>query len=135
MDSESLERAFTAGADSVILKAIHPSALSTVLDEALKGNIIHPPARLLARRSAPARAPEEHSDLTARELAILRLLAAGATNDEIAQKLWITRQTVKFHVSNIYRKLGVSNRTGACRYAHLSGVMQAIPAEAVSIAS
>ena len=49
-------------------------------------------------------------------------MASGATNGEIARQLWITQQTVKFHVSNIYRKLDVSNRTEACHYAHVNGI-------------
>jgi DNA-binding NarL/FixJ family response regulator len=55
--------------------------------------------------------------LTARELEILRWVAEGHTNARIARKLWVTEQTVKFHLSNIYRKLGVQNRTEASRYA------------------
>ncbi len=65
--------------------------------------------------------------MTSRELGILRLLAAGSTNPEIAGQLWITRQTVKFHVANIYRKLDVSNRTEACHYAHVNGMMAVAP--------
>ena len=87
------------------------------------------------QREAPDMHATEHLSLTARELGILRLVAAGATNREIAQQLWITRQTVKFHLSNIYRKLSVNNRTGACRYAHLNGMMRAAPSEQVRVAS
>ena len=49
--------------------------------------------------------------LTEREGAILAALARGLSNDAIAQELWITKQTVKFHLRNVYRKLNVSNRT------------------------
>jgi len=63
------------------------------------------------RREAPA------SPLTSRELEILRAVAEGHTNARIGRELWVTEQTVKFHLSNIYRKLGVSNRTEASRYA------------------
>ena len=55
--------------------------------------------------------------LTRRELQILRLARDGVGNKEIARDLWITEQTVKFHLSNVYRKLGVSNRTRASRVA------------------
>lgn len=123
MDGEQLTRAFEAGASSAILKDIHPRALATVLEATLKGNIVHSPATIEALGEAPQPVSSEHLSLTPRELAILRLVAAGAANGEVAQQLWITRQTVKFHLSNIYRKLGVNNRTGACRYAHLNGVM------------
>jgi DNA-binding NarL/FixJ family response regulator len=125
MNAGCVERAFDAGASSAILKAIHPCALATFLDEALSGNIVHSPAMIDAPKEAPNMLATEHLSLTPRELGILQLVAAGATNHEIAQQLWITRQTVKFHLSNIYRKLGVSNRTGACHYAHLNGMMVA----------
>ena len=61
--------------------------------------------------------------MTARELEVLRLAADGATNGDIAHKLWVTEQTVKFHLSNVYRKLNVANRTEASRYAHLNGLV------------
>jgi DNA-binding NarL/FixJ family response regulator len=64
------------------------------------------------------RAAEPHScPLTRRELEILRAVTEGHTNARIGRDLWVTEQTVKFHLSNIYRKLGVSNRTEASRYA------------------
>ena len=49
-------------------------------------------------------------------------MAAGATNGEIARQLWVTEQTVKFHLSNVYRKLDVANRTEASHYAHVNGL-------------
>ena len=55
--------------------------------------------------------------LTEREIAILTELASGKSNDEIAKELWVTQQTVKFHLTNVYRKLGVANRTEAIRFA------------------
>ena len=60
---------------------------------------------------------------TARELEILRAVAEGHTNARIGRLLWVTEQTVKFHLSNIYRKLGVSNRTEASRYALVNGMV------------
>jgi DNA-binding NarL/FixJ family response regulator len=130
MEGETLEQAFDAGASSVILKAIHPSALATFLEEALNGNIVHAPSAICESAAAPETLSAEQLSLTPRELGILRLVAAGAANREIAQQLWITRQTVKFHLSNIYRKLGVSNRTGACHYAHLNGMMASVGEDA-----
>jgi DNA-binding NarL/FixJ family response regulator len=123
MEGGMLERAFDAGASSVILKAIHPGALATFLEEALSGNIVHAPTAIGVSGEISETSSAEQLSLTPRELGILRLVAAGAANNEIAQQLWITRQTVKFHLSNIYRKLGVSNRTGACHHAHLYGIM------------
>jgi DNA-binding NarL/FixJ family response regulator len=65
----------------------------------------------------------EDCPLTTRELEILKLVAGGSTNVEIAQRLWVTEQTVKFHLSNIYRKLEVGNRTQASHYAHINGLV------------
>ena len=61
--------------------------------------------------------------LTRRELEILQLVAEGLSNAELARKVWVTEQTVKFHLSNIYRKLSVSNRTEASRWAQLHGLL------------
>ena len=75
----------------------------------------------------PPRRPEldaSHQRLTPRELEILRLVAAGASNGRIARQLWVTEQTVKFHLSNVYRKLGVANRTEASHYAHVHELIE-----------
>ena len=65
--------------------------------------------------------------LTAREVEVLRLVAADAPNGRIAAQLWITEQTVKFHLSKVYRKLGVSNRTEASHLAHVHGLLETPP--------
>jgi DNA-binding NarL/FixJ family response regulator len=62
------------------------------------------------------------SGLTDRELEILKALARGLSNQQIAKEFWVTEQTVKFHLSNIYRKLQVANRTEAARYAYEHGL-------------
>jgi DNA-binding NarL/FixJ family response regulator len=123
LTGEWLQRAFEAGATGAISKAVHPAALATLVREALNGHIVHPLSSVAGEKVEPAPPPSEHSALTDRELQILQLVAAGATNGEIARQLWITQQTVKFHVSNIYRKLDVANRTEACHYAHVNGLV------------
>ena len=75
--------------------------------------------RLATRKPAVTQCP-----LTDRELEILRLVAQGYTNGRIARELWVTEQTVKFHLSNIYRKLGLANRTEAANYAHVHGLVE-----------
>jgi DNA-binding CsgD family transcriptional regulator len=65
------------------------------------------------------------NELTRRELEILRLVAEGLTNAQLARMLWLSEQTVKFHLSNVYRKLGVANRTEASRWAQVHGVLAA----------
>jgi DNA-binding NarL/FixJ family response regulator len=123
MDGEWLQRALAAGANGAMSKAIHPTALATLIRETVAGHIVHSPARLPVRSRPPVAAATEHSALTERETEILRFVASGATNAEIARQLWITQQTVKFHVSNVYRKLDVGNRTEACHYAHINGLV------------
>jgi DNA-binding NarL/FixJ family response regulator len=114
MDDEWIQEAFDAGAHAVISKTVHPVALGTLLREISQGNVVH---RYQPR--AAAAQEEEDCPLTQRELEILCLVAEGQTNGRIARQLWVTEQTVKFHLSNTYRKLGVANRTEASRYAYI----------------
>jgi DNA-binding NarL/FixJ family response regulator len=127
MDPEWLDRVFEAGASGAISKAIQPVALSTLVRETLDGHVIHVGSRNGAasrKRGLRAHAvATEDCPLTTRELEILQLVAGGATNGEIARRLWVTEQTVKFHLSNIYRKLEVGNRTQASHYAHVNGLV------------
>ena len=116
MDSDWLEQAFEAGAQAVVSKTVHPVSLGTLLREISAGNVVH---RFDKR---PVAAAEIDCPLTDRELEILRLVSEGYTNGRIARELWVTEQTVKFHLSNTYRKLGVGNRTEASRYAHLNNL-------------
>ena len=94
-----LDAIFAAGAAAAVSKDTQPAALTTLLRETINGRVLnrHTPAgsdAATARRSIGA-----HRLLTARELEVLRLVAAGSTNSEIARKLWVTEQTVKFHLS------------------------------------
>jgi DNA-binding CsgD family transcriptional regulator len=73
--------------------------------------------------------------LTRRELEILRLVAEGHSNAQLARMLWVTEQTVKFHLSNIYRKLDVANRTEASRWAQRRGLLDTQPAPASALAT
>ena len=85
------------------------------------GNVFHAFDR---RSDAPVGRNDRAAEgLTGRELEILLLVASGASNARIATRLWVTEQTVKFHLSNVYRKLGVRNRTQASHYAHISGLV------------
>ena len=75
------------------------------------------------RRRQSRAATEDLPDLTRRELEILQLVAEGHSNTQLAKMLWVTEQTVKFHLSNVYRKLDVANRTEASRWAQLHGLL------------
>ena len=119
-----LDYVFNAGATGVISKATHPLALPTLLRATLNGHIFH--RFVYARTAAGGRSEETNSHslpLTCRELEILQLVAAGATNGDVARKLWVTEQTIKFHLRNIYRKLDVANRTEASHFAHVNGLV------------
>jgi DNA-binding NarL/FixJ family response regulator len=123
-DAARLDEMFNAGASAAVSKATHPAALATLIRETLEGRVLHLPNAAGQAPGAPAKSPAlEDSVLSARELEVLRLVAAGSTNGEIARKLWVTEQTVKFHLSNIYRKLEVGNRTEASHYAHVNGLL------------
>ena len=75
---------------------------------------------------------DRQNELTRRELEILTLVAEGHSNSQLARMLWVTEQTVKFHLSNIYRKLDVANRTEASRWAQLHGLLPDKPQETVA---
>ncbi len=124
MDAEWLEAVFAAGAVATISKAAHPMALATLVRETVSGHVLYRHRQSGGpSQTEPATAAGDDSALTARELEVLRLVAAGATNGEIARSLWVTEQTVKFHLSNVYRKLDVGNRTEASHYAHVNGLL------------
>ena len=122
-DTKHVDAALAAGAVAYVIKTAHPDDLRSAIRQAFSHSI-YLPSRVAA--AAPAAAPAEKNDLadlTRRELEILRLVAEGYSNSQLARMLWVTEQTVKFHLSNIYRKLDVSNRTEASRRAQLNGLL------------
>jgi DNA-binding NarL/FixJ family response regulator len=120
MDEAWLRQALAAGVDACISKTVQLGSLGTLIREIVNGSVVTAPPPAEAAGS-PALPGDEQ--LTAREHEILALVADGLTNARIGQRLWVTEQTVKFHLSNVYRKLEVSNRTEASRYAHLHGLL------------
>jgi DNA-binding NarL/FixJ family response regulator len=110
--------AIRAGAHASIAKTVQPNLIGVLVREIWAGNVHH------AFAAAPANLDADHQRLTPRELEILRLVAAGASNGRIARQLWVTEQTIKFHLSNVYRKLGVANRTEASHYAHVHELIE-----------
>jgi DNA-binding NarL/FixJ family response regulator len=123
---EQVEAARDRGARAYAVKSVDPHELPTIL------------------RNAAANAPfclvgvddgasvGAAADLTGRERDLLKSLAQGLSNRRIAKEFWITEQTVKFHLTNIYRKLGVVNRTEAVRYAYTHGIADAYAGEAAA---
>jgi DNA-binding NarL/FixJ family response regulator len=112
-----------AGAHAAIAKTVQPATLAVLVREIYAGTIHH----AFEGTRASATLEGEHATLTPRELEILRLVAGGSSNGRIARQLWVTEQTIKFHLSNVYRKLGVSNRTEASHYAHVNGLADLFP--------
>jgi DNA-binding NarL/FixJ family response regulator len=121
MEAAWLAETAEAGVHAAICKAAPPASVGMLIRAVAAGNVFHSFERSVDQRRSLAPAP----DLTARELEILRWVAAGESNNAIARQLFVTEQTVKFHLSNIYRKLGVSNRTQASHFAYHNGLLEA----------
>jgi DNA-binding NarL/FixJ family response regulator len=110
-DADVIAAAFAAGASAYVVKtAVHVATGTSV-------------------SAKPRQHADEKEALTRREFEILQFVTEGFSNAAIGRKLWVTEQTVKFHLSNLYRKIGVQNRTAAARWAEQHGVM---PVESVS---
>jgi DNA-binding NarL/FixJ family response regulator len=126
MEPAWLSEAAAAGIDAAIAKTFRLEGLGALVREVAAGNVFHAfdSAPAAARRATVSALPAFPA-LTGRELEVLRLVAAGAPNSRIAAQLWITEQTVKFHLSKVYRKLGVSNRTEASHHAYVHGLFDA----------
>jgi DNA-binding NarL/FixJ family response regulator len=122
-DPAQIDAAFDAGAGVVCVKTAEPDDLLTAIRQAFQHSIYVAGARERLAMEFPVVEPVDVPELTRRELEILRLVAEGYSNSQLAKMLWVTEQTVKFHLSNIYRKLDVSNRTEASRWAQVHGVL------------
>jgi DNA-binding NarL/FixJ family response regulator len=125
VDREHIDAALEAGADAYVIKTAHPDDLVAAVRQSFVHSMYLAGAR--PTRTAPKAAipVEEDVGLTRRELEILQMVAEGHSNAQLAKMLWVTEQTVKFHLSNIYRKLDVANRTEASRWAQVRGLLPA----------
>jgi DNA-binding NarL/FixJ family response regulator len=115
---EMIRSALSRGARAFITKTVNPLDIPSAIRQAYEGTVYH------VLGSAPG--PDDllrEAGLTAREITMLKALARGLSNKAISQELWVTEQTVKFHLGNLYRKLGVANRLAAASYAHTHGVL------------
>jgi DNA-binding NarL/FixJ family response regulator len=121
-DEAHIEAAREAGALGYIVKTIEPVDLPAVLRSALSGR----PFEVWGEEALQSLGSTGTVELSERESVVLEAVARGLSNREIGRELWISEQTVKFHLRNLYRKLGVSSRTEAARYAYRSGLVASL---------
>jgi DNA-binding NarL/FixJ family response regulator len=127
-DPELIQTALKRGANAYIVKSIDPDDLAGALRQALEGNVF----TTAGITEDPGERAAKDAGLTERELGIIRAVARGLSNEAISKELWVAEQTVKFHLTNIYRKLGVTNRTEAARYAFEQGLVEPEPDSALT---
>jgi DNA-binding NarL/FixJ family response regulator len=118
-DPEQIQAAFKRGACGFVIKSIDPADLASAIRQAVNGTAFHALGLPALNENAVARA----AGLTDRELMIMKAVSRGLSNQAIGKELWVTEQTVKFHLTNLYRKLGVTNRTEAARWAFAKGLV------------
>lgn len=133
-DTKHIDAALGAGAVAYVIKTAHPEDLRSAVRQAFAHSVYLPNSRQQTVAVERTPANEDLPDLTRRELEILQLVAEGHSNTQLAKMLWVTEQTVKFHLSNVYRKLEVSNRTEASRWAQLNGLLGTEPKRVSSVA-
>ncbi len=123
-DREQILQALDAGAIGYLLKDAEPEAIHEALRAAARGEAPLAPiaaAELLASRSERSAGGVE---LTARERDVLQLVIAGDANKQIARKLGISEKTVKGHLTNLFQRIGVQDRTQAALWAERNGVFR-----------
>jgi DNA-binding NarL/FixJ family response regulator len=121
IDDPALVRAaLERGAAAFVLKHVDPRDLAAAVRQVFRGSIFRP----LDLVESAKQSAFEDAGLSNRELSILEVLETGASNQEIAKRLFLAEQTVKFHLTNIYRKLGVSTRTEAVHCAYERGLVE-----------
>lgn len=125
LEDNTVIGAIRAGAVGYLLKDTEASELIRAIKSAASGQVQLSP-KAAARLMREVRAPDNPETLTDREIEVLRLLALGYANKEIASSLTIGEKTVKTHVSNILSKLGVASRTQAALYAVRIGLVESL---------
>jgi len=119
-DQKLIENVLKRGASAYIVKSVNPIDLPSAIRQSLDETVY---TAIGLSEDSPSSAAKS-AGLTQRELAILTALAQGKSNAAIAKELWVAPQTVKFHLTNIYRKLNVANRTEAARFAYQQGLVE-----------
>jgi DNA-binding NarL/FixJ family response regulator len=124
-EPETIQAALAAGVAAYVVKTAHPDDITSAIRQSFDHSIFFPGNPLQEAVVASAPRHDLEVGLTRRETEILRLVSEGHSNTQLARMLWVTEQTVKFHLSNVYRKLQVSNRTEAARWAQVNGLLEA----------
>jgi len=130
-DPDQIQAAFKHGACGYVVKGIDVIDLPSAVRQAVDGTAYHALGLPALNEESAAKA----AGLTERELTIMKAVARGLSNQAIGRELWVTEQTVKFHLTNTYRKLGVANRTEAARWAFAHGLVEADTGAEVTTAS
>ena len=116
-DPELMRQALRRGASAFVVKRLDPTELASALRQAVSGRMLKafdtPP---------PQRGAEVRAGLGRAESRVLEALTRGLTNKQIAKELYVSEETVKHHLKNIYKKLRVANRTEAVRFALDNGL-------------
>jgi DNA-binding NarL/FixJ family response regulator len=118
-DPSAVEASLARGAVAFIHKTIDPGDLAAVIRQAIAGNVF-----FAVSNRPTVEAARSDLELTPRETEILRALVDGQSNKQIAGQFWLSEQTIKYHLTNIYRKLQVSSRTEAVRQAYEYGLIE-----------
>ncbi|GAA4951190.1 DNA-binding NarL/FixJ family response regulator [Nonomuraea thailandensis] len=124
-DDATVLAALRAGARGYLLKEATPAEIARSLEAVADGQVVFSAAagsRVLDALASPHVRPRPLPELTDRELEVLGLLATGLTNTAIAQRLFLSEKTVRNHVTNIFAKLGVSDRAAAVARARDAGL-------------
>jgi DNA-binding NarL/FixJ family response regulator len=118
-EPNQMKAALRRGASLFVAKNIDPDDLASAIRQAATGAVF----QMFATDETDEEAAAKASGITEAELRVLRAVSRGLSNKRIARELGVTQQTVKFHLTNIYRKLDVSNRTEAARVAYQHGLV------------
>ena len=117
-EPDVIEAAFRRGAVGFVVKRIDPADLAGLIRQVADGKRYYP----IQTRTTVTEAAD--LGLTEREGDILKALVDGLSNKQIARQFWLSEQTIKFHLTNVYRKLGVGSRTEALRQAYEHGLIE-----------
>jgi DNA-binding NarL/FixJ family response regulator len=126
-DAEQISEALAAGASAYISKRIDPHELASVVRQVVAG-VVYQRSPLIGvdhHLGAPPPPPASPAlpTLTEREHTMLEAISRGLSTKAISREFWISETTVKFHLTNVYRKIGARNRTAAMRYAYANGLL------------